>query len=108
MALHSKYEATNDHKFIFEGILDKNSSAEDLEKLAQTFAGMKVVELGNRVESGLVRIIVGKQDDKSMTKRAVLVRHEKAGWKVQDFGSQYVQKSLGNNNTNNRPGGRRR
>ena len=91
-AKRAEFEAANDHKPVFKDILAEAASAEDLDKLARLFAGMKVVS-ASRKSSGTASVVVGKQEETSSTTRSLIVRKEKDGWKVQDFGRQYVAKS---------------
>ena len=92
VALHARLESSNAHKLMFEHVLDEAATADDLDKLARDFAGMQLVELGTRKGSGEQHIIVGKEDETQTTTRVLIVRKEKKGWKVQDYGGQRIIK----------------
>ena len=93
-AKHAEFEATNEHKPIFKDILAKSASAEDLDKLARDLSGMQVVS-ASRKSSGTASVVVGKEEETSRTTRALIVRKEKDGWKVQDYGPRVIAKSTG-------------
>jgi hypothetical protein len=92
VALRARYEAGSEHKPVLSSVLDKTPAAEDLDKMARDFAGMKFMSLGARKGSGEQNVVVGKADQKQSTTRVLTVRKEKAGWKVQDYGGARVIK----------------
>ena len=92
VAKHSEFEAVNEHKPIFAGLLAKTSDPKDLDMLSREFADFQIAGMGNRVGSGSVKIAVGKEDEKGMVKRILTLRKEKDGWKVQDYGGRLVTK----------------
>ncbi len=93
-AKHAEFEASNANKPVFKDILAKSASAEDLDKLAREFAGMTVT-MSSRKSSGTASVVVSKQEENTMIRRALVVRREKEGWKVQDFGGRIIAKSIG-------------
>jgi hypothetical protein len=112
VALRSQHEAENKHKPIFTAILEKSADSKQIDELARDFGGMKVMGIGTPKGSGLISVIVGKEEEKSASKITLFVRKEKAGWKVQDFGKKWVQKypgqaksPLGAGGNNRSPGG---
>ncbi len=106
-ALRSIYEATGSHLPLFKGIREESLPQEDLDELARAFEGMKVINMNQRKSTGMVGVIVGKQEGSDYHTRTLYVRHEKDGWKVQDFSVARVQKMprmRGRNNANNGAG----
>ena len=88
LALHSRYEASGAHKGDFGDILDETASAEQINKIASEFDGFQIQSLGQRLGEGEVKVILTKQDEKSSMSRTLTMRHEKLGWKVQDYGGK--------------------
>jgi len=87
-ALHAKYEIevpNKEHLAFFTAVLEKTATPSDIEALAKEFAGMKVMGTNTRKSTGMTGVIVGKTEDNKRLTRTLYVRHEEAGWKVQDF-----------------------
>ena len=108
VALHSKYEATADHKKLFENILDDEGGPgqEQMDELFTTFDGFTVSRESASVNSTATQgVIVSKTAGGKRLERTVYVRQEKAGWKVNDFGKQRDFKTTQNSITKKRRGG---
>ncbi len=94
LAKRSEYEAKPEKQGMFKEILhnENNSAAEYVNQLAGEFEGMKVLDMNTYHSTGSVGVIVGKSTKndsgtgQNQIHRTLTMRHEKDGWKVQDYG----------------------
>ncbi|MFO0956345.1 MAG: hypothetical protein U0800_02630 [Isosphaeraceae bacterium] len=109
VALRSRTEAKDANKPLFEAMLDKNLTEDAISDLARSYEGMSVINYSALSETGKVSVRVGKQNGREVIERSLIVRKEKAGWKVLDFDKFREYVPMGTpGKTNTRPGGRRR
>lgn len=92
-AKHAENDAGKDHIAFFKAVLSESASTEDVQGVANELAGMKVMGTNTRKSSGMLGVIVGKQEDNKRTTRTLQLRQEKEGWKVQDIGAAKVLKT---------------
>ena len=98
-------EAAEKHQKIFAAILEQSISDEELDDMAKSLEGFQVQSVLQARSSGSIGVLIGKQDDRDMLQRTVMVRKEKEGWKVLDFKGVVDFKPIG---TYRNPYGRRR
>lgn len=89
-ALRAPTQAKEYSKKIFQAIKEKSLSSEDLDKLAKDLKGYKVVTAYPPNTSNTIEVEVMKRLKTEAYTRMIVVRHEKAGWKVQDIKKPYV------------------
>ena len=62
-----------------------------MDEIAAAFAGMEIVGMNPPKSTGTIGVTVGKNENYEYRTRTLLMRHEKAGWKVQDLGRLRIQ-----------------
>jgi uncharacterized lipoprotein YmbA len=87
-ALHAPYEASGRNQKLFAAILDQDLAPEDLDELSKKLSGFQFAGTNDPKSSGQLGIIVTKPEGTSVMRRTITMRHEKAGWKVQDISGQ--------------------
>lgn len=95
VAIRSVFEATSQsRKNLFSAIREENLPEDVLDNLAEAFEDMKVISQNRPKSTGSLGVIVGHMDkDKyQFQTRTIYMRHEKLGWKVQDFSGMRIQK----------------
>jgi hypothetical protein len=93
-ALRAEYEAESARdQAMFRDLKSESLAQEDFDELARAFDGMKVVGMNQRKSTASVGVIVGKQEENAYMTRTLLMRKEKDGWKVMDYGRLRVQKT---------------
>ncbi len=80
-------DVPTDHQKIFQAILDKELADEKMEHLADQFEGYRVTNVIVGKSTGRANVIIGKMTSNDRIEKTVVVRKEKAGWKVMDFTS---------------------
>lgn len=86
VALRAPTEAAGKHQALFQSLLLKSTTTEELDELASHFDKMKVVSVNPPKVIGLVGVTVGRQEESGNVLTVTLeMRKEKAGWKVQDY-----------------------
>lgn len=89
IALRAPTEASPQYRKIFTAISDQSLAPEELEELAQKFAGMRIVGQNEVKSTGKFGVIVGKSlRNGSQATRTITARREKTGWKVFDISGQ--------------------
>jgi hypothetical protein len=79
---------------LFASITDESMTEDDLSELANKLEGYQVVGMNDFKSSGRAGVTLGKQaTNGDYHQRTVIVRKEKAGWKVADIGGQGTVKS---------------
>lgn len=86
-AKRAEYESSAAHREDFKAILSQTFDSSGLDKLARDFEGMKVMDYNTRKSSGVIEVIVGKEDTRTynLATRHLVMRREKDGWKVMDY-----------------------
>lgn len=86
-AKRAEFEASASHREGFIALLSQSADSATLDKLARELEGMKVMDVNNRKSSGIIEVIIGKEDTKryNRTTRRLVMRKEKEGWKVLDY-----------------------
>jgi hypothetical protein len=108
-ALHAPYEASGKNQKLFAAILDQDLAQEDLDELAKKLDGYQFAGANVAKSSGQLGIIVTKPEGTSIMRRTITMRHEKAGWKVQDISGQgEIEKPIVMPRMGGRMGGGRR
>lgn len=102
LALRSRYEAAKNHLEMFDALLERTADQSTLDELADTFEGMTIVGSNDAKSSGRLGVICSKTKDNVESRRTLIVRREKAGWKVLDFGGVIVNKGFRNQANRNR------
>ncbi len=95
VAIRSEFEAeTTFKRNLFKAIREESLATSDLDQLAELFKDMKIVSRNTPKSTGSLGVIVGKMDKEKYEyrTRTLTMRHEKLGWKVQDFSGPRVQK----------------
>jgi hypothetical protein len=103
VAIRSVYEAESaSRKALFTAIREESLDSSDLDKLAEIFKDMKVINRNRPKSTGSLGVIVGHMDKKKyeFRTRTIQMRHEKLGWKVQDFSGVRIQKMPNPKNSN--------
>ena len=73
------------HQKLFQAILDKELPDSEMETLASQFEGYQVQNVIVGASTGRANVILAKSTQSDMYQKTVVVRKEKAGWKVIDF-----------------------
>ena len=97
-------EAVEKHRKIFAAILEQSVSDEELDDMAKSLDGYKVMGTLPAKSTGQQGVLIGKMEGLDRFQRTVVVRREKEGWKVMDIGNAIDFKPMG---TYRRPFGRR-
>ena len=85
VALRSPTEAKADHQKMFQAILESNLAPDQIDELSRQFDGMQVIYTdAPMTETGKYTVRVGKRQGREIIERSLIVRKEKAGWKVLD------------------------
>ena len=86
-ALRAATESKNQK--LFQLILSQELAQEDLDELAKKLAGFHDLRQQRPQEhAACVGVTVTKTEGTSIMRRTITMRHEKAGWKVQDIGGE--------------------
>jgi hypothetical protein len=90
VALRAPTEASSkSNQKLFESILERSMSEDDLSDLANKLNGFQMVDANQPKSSGRFSIILGKPGKNGeFYRRTITLRHEKAGWKVLDISGQ--------------------
>jgi len=85
-ALRAPYEAGNEQrKELFQKIRELSLSQEELDGIGKDLEEYSIVAVGQRRSSGTINYVLRKTlDNGDVLQRAIIVRKEKAGWKVVD------------------------
>ena len=97
-------EAVEKHRKVFAAILEQSVSDEQLDDMAKSLDGFKVMGTLPAKSTGQQGVLIGKMEGRDRLQRTVVVRREKEGWKVMDIGNTIDFKPMG---TYRRPYGRR-
>jgi hypothetical protein len=84
-ALHAAVESKNEQ--LFRLILAQKLSQEDLDDLASKLSGYQITGTGGPAMN-TIKIVVTKPAENGVIRRNLTMRHEKAGWKVQDISGE--------------------
>jgi hypothetical protein len=96
-AKRSKDEAVEKHRKIFQEILEGTISDDDLEEIAKSFAGFKVMYVLDAKSTKRIGVVVGKPTTGGgHLQRTIMAREEKEGWKVVDVEDLYNFKAMPN------------
>jgi hypothetical protein len=88
-ALHAPLEAKSTaNQKLFAAILDQDLAQEDLDEFSKKLDGFQLAGNNEAKSSGQLGIIVTRPKGTSLMRRTITMRHEKAGWKVQDIGGE--------------------
>ncbi len=87
-ALHAATESTVRNQKLFQAILAKDIAQEDLDEFAKKLEGFQVAGTNTPISTGSIKVVIQKTEKTSIFKRTLTMRHEKAGWKVQDISGQ--------------------
>jgi hypothetical protein len=94
VALRSRNEAAKNHREMFDAMLERTADPSTLDELADTFEGMTIVGANDVKSTGSRGIICSKRKENVETRRTLVMRREKAGWKVLDYGGAIVNKDF--------------
>ena len=78
-------DVSTKHQKLFQAILDKELPDEQLDELATQFTGYRVQEVIIGKSTGRANIVFAKPTRNDRLEKTIVVRKEKAGWKVTDF-----------------------
>jgi len=96
-------EGTTNRK-LFQAILDKELSQEDLDGVAKMLEGFAITGMNAATSTAKVGLTITKVEGTSQLRRTITMRKEKAGWKVVDIsGKGEIKGMIG---TMRRPRGR--
>ena len=85
-ALRAPTEANSlPHQKLFKSILDKSLSDDDLKSLADMFEGFTVFDVMAGPSTGRVNVILDKVTEFDEYNKTIVMRKEKAGWKIMDY-----------------------
>jgi hypothetical protein len=85
-ALRAATESKNQK--LFQLILSQELAQEDLDELAKKLSGYQISGSNVPKSTGIIGITITKSEGTSIMRRNLTMRHEKAGWKVQDIGGE--------------------
>ena len=85
-ALRAPTEAKGEsHKKLFQGVRDNSVSDDEMDQLVKAFEGYEVGDMHFGRSTGQATVVLFKPHGDRTLSRAVIVRKEKAGWKVLDY-----------------------
>jgi hypothetical protein len=85
-ALRAATESKNQK--LFRLILAQELAQEDLDELSSKLSGFEIAGSNAPKNAGTLGILLSKTDGKVILRRTLTMRHEKAGWKVQDISGE--------------------
>jgi hypothetical protein len=85
-ALRAATESKNTK--LWQLVLSQELAQEDLDELAKKLDKYQMFSYNQPKSSGKFGIIIRKPEGTSMMQRTITMRHEKAGWKVQDISGE--------------------
>jgi hypothetical protein len=86
VAKRAVVEAVEPNRKLFSAILEQGLSEDRLGELAREFEGMQVIGFSPvMTETAKMKVRVGKRQGRDTVVRQLIVRREKAGWKVLDM-----------------------
>lgn len=97
-ALRAPMEAVGTtNQRIFQAILNKEISEEDLAEFAKKLDGYQISGANQAKSTAKIGITISKMEGNSFLRRTITMRHERAGWKVSDIsGTGEIKRAIGN------------
>jgi hypothetical protein len=69
-------------------ILSQKLDPEDLGELAEKLSGFEITGTNAAAAGGIMNVVVTRPEGNGVVRHMITMRHEKAGWKVQDISGE--------------------